>query len=194
MLTVLAESPVTIGLAGCLVAAVLLVVWSQTGHRAALGAMVGVLAVTAGLIAIERIWTTDREQLLDTLDRIAEAVERKRLEDLLAFIHPDARGVKDVATAEYNHYQLDQARITQVWEATVLDAQHAVVKCNVRVVGGTRSGEIANQVVVRYLIVDFKKHGGAWKVANYSHHGPHEALRRDPPDAAAPGRDPATAF
>jgi hypothetical protein len=55
----------------------------------------------------------------------------------------------------------------------------AEVKFNVLVIGGTRSGEIADTRVIRYMIVRFRKDGDRWKVIAYEHHPPQEALRRE---------------
>ncbi len=185
MVRLLAESPLTIALSGGLIAAILFVIWLQASHRLVLIAFCVVVAATAGLVGLERLWVTDREQLNQTLYDLADTVGQKSLDELLTYIHPDAAAVRQTATSEYNHYQLDEVRITQVWETEITDPEHAVVKFNVIVVGGTRSGDIAGQRVARYVIVWFQKHQGAWKVAGYSHHGPQEALRRE--DASGKG-------
>lgn len=189
MLGILREQPWTILLAGGFIAAVLLFAWTQLRHPKLLLSAAIVLGITGVLIAVERLWVTDREALIATLYHIADDIRQDNWPAVLEHIHPEAVDIRQTAEAEYRHYQLVDARITRVWEVSV-DHHHApasaVAKFNVVVTGGPRAAEISNQQVARYLIVQFRQHDGRWKVVSYNHYPPYEALRVEPTGRDSP--------
>jgi hypothetical protein len=183
MIEILSERPWIILCAGLFVAAVLFFVWTQVHRMAVLWAVVTALVVTGLLIAVERLWVTDREALVATLYQIADDVRQDNWPAVLEHIHPDAVEIRQIAETEYNHYQLTDARITRVWEVTIHSDRsppEATAKFTVIVTGGPRAAQIANESVARFLIVQFRKDRGRWKVFSYSHYPPYDAFRRSP--------------
>ncbi len=65
------EEPVYILILGVLTLIFLGFAWWQTGHRLLFHSMLAVVALTGGLLILERVVVTDTEQVKDTLDQIA---------------------------------------------------------------------------------------------------------------------------
>jgi len=68
------ESPWPSVLLGIGLEAILAIYLVRSGRAIAIAAMVGVLALVAGLVVLERIVVTETEQVEDTLDEVAQAL------------------------------------------------------------------------------------------------------------------------
>ena len=176
MLEILVEKPVTILLAGGLVFAVLLMMGLQTGRRKVLIAAAAILGITFLLLIIERLVESPSEQLRRTLREISAAVNRQDLPDLLTYVHSSATAVREQATMHYNMYQLQEAAITKIWRVHVKSKDTAQVDFTVRVTGGPRAEDIANETGYRYVEVQFAKENQKWKVTGYEHYSPEQAM------------------
>ena len=176
MLEILVEKPVTIVLAGGLIFAVLLMLGLQTGRRSVLTAAASVLAITCILLLVERLVESPREQLRRTLSEISAAVNRQDLPDLLSYVHSSATGVREQATMHFNMYQLQEAAVTRIWNIDIKSKDTAQIDFTVRVTGGPRAADIANETGFRYVEAFFAKEGDKWKVTGYEHYSPERAM------------------
>ena len=83
-MTWLFENPVPAVLIGGFSLAILIGGWLKTGWRSLIVAMVAVIALTVGLVVLERYVVTDREQVDLTLRDIAALVERNDIDKATA--------------------------------------------------------------------------------------------------------------
>src|SRR5262245_54422670 len=84
------ESPWPALWLGLLAEALLGLAWYQTGNKRLFQAMVGALVVMLLLLALELLVVTDREAVSNTLEDTANAMETNDLNQVLAFIAPEA--------------------------------------------------------------------------------------------------------
>jgi hypothetical protein len=91
------ESPLPAIVFGIFVEAILAVVFLNTRRKSVLAAVLVVLLLTMGGVALERWWVTDREQIEATLNEISRALETNDLELVYTFIEPDAEATRTLA-------------------------------------------------------------------------------------------------
>jgi hypothetical protein len=177
------EQPLLIGLTGLLLISVLVAVWSQIGGRIPLIAAGVVLLATAGMLVVERFVETERERVVRTLHEIAETVATGEVSDLLAYAHSSASDVRRQVETEFHLYQIEEVRITRVWDVEILSDRQphrAIVRLNVSVRGGRAQADLGIRRVVRFVEVTFEKEGEDWKVIAYEHDDPQRPLQRSP--------------
>jgi len=177
----LLEKPLVIVLLGLTTAGLCGFLWTQTGRQGALYALLGVLAVTGGLLLVERLVETDREQIDAILHQAAREVERNEIESLMRFTHSRAERMRRQARDELPRYDFDQVSIKSNLVITVRqdrDPLTATARFNAVVSASERDGLIKNQRVARYVVVRFEKEGNAWRATDYEHHDPRQGLLR----------------
>ncbi len=185
MILVLSEQPWTLLLGGLFLAALLFFVWTQLYRPVLLYAIAVVLLITGALISVERLWVTDRESIVLTLYQIARDIKQDNLPKLLAYIAPEATGIRRLAEFEYHRYQVREVRITKVWEVDVKNDHsppEGVAKISVIVRGGFRGDEV-DDTAMRYVVVHLRRYDKHWKIFAYEHYPPFEAFRREPGSA-----------
>jgi hypothetical protein len=99
-MTWLAENALPIWVAGAIALTMALIVFQQTRSRNALLGVVSVVAATALLLLMERLWETPREAVERTLDELADAVEANDIPKTQSFLASNADPAirKDVET------------------------------------------------------------------------------------------------
>jgi hypothetical protein len=180
-MTFLLENTLQIALLGALLITLLGAFWWHTGQRLLLLATLGMIVLTAGALLVERLVETDRESAIRTVHEICASIGHKPLEQLLEYVHPSAVEIRDAARAEFSRYELDAARVTQIWDVAVdptASPPQAVVRCNISVTGGVPASGISRQVIVRYVVVTLARDQQRWKVLTYEHAPPQNALQR----------------
>lgn len=177
------EQPLLIGLTGLLLISVIIAVWSQIGGRIPPIAAGLVLIATVGMLAVERFVETDRERVVRTLHEIAETVAVGEVSDLLEFAHSSATDVRRQVEMEFHLYQIEEVRVTRVWDVEILtdrEPHRAIARLNVSVRGGQVQSGFGIRRVVRFVMVTFEKEGEDWRVIAYEHDDPQRPLQRSP--------------
>jgi hypothetical protein len=181
----LLEKPLWIVAMGLVTAAVFGAVWIQTGRRAALNGLLGVLVLTGLLLALERMIETDREQIQLTLHRIAGHVERNDVQGALRYAHSESPEIRKHAEAELPRYDFQRVNIKPNLEVRVEQDKQpvlAIAEFNVVVVLSDRSGFLNNRRIPRFARVIFQQEDGDWRVVDYEHFDPREGFRRGAAD------------
>jgi hypothetical protein len=108
----LADNALPIWVFGAITLTMAAIVYQQTRTNAALLAIVGVLALTATLLAIEHFWETPREAVERTLYEIAAAVEANDVPATLQHLAPTANAaIKSDVETMMPMVEIERARI-----------------------------------------------------------------------------------
>ena len=172
------EKPLLIGVMGTITAVLVAFIWLQTGRKQVLYAFVAVLLATLAGILIAVSVVTDREAVETVLHEAARAVQHNDLNAVLTYVHPDATAIREQAAAEFPRYEFQEVKIKQNLEITFDkpdDPTEAFAKFNVTVIANQR-GEQHVWRVPRFVIVNFRKDGNAWRVFSYEHFDASEGL------------------
>ncbi len=173
LMTWILEEPIYILILGILTLAFLGFALMQTGYRGIFHAMLGVAALTVGLLILERMVETDKEQIESTLQTIARDVEANDLDAIYGHIYSGAPGILARAKREFPRYTFRHVKIKDNVEV-VFENDHqprkAVVTFNVVV--DVRQGAFHHPHVPRFVRVTLLLEEGHWRVAEYSHADP----------------------
>ena len=181
-MTWILDQPLYIAILGVLTLAILAFGWMQTGYRALLHGMIGVAALTAGLLLLERWVETDAEQVETTLRKIGKVVESNDLDAILSYVYSGAPDTLREAQAEFPKYRFSNVNIKRNLEVEVDNSAQppkAFATFNV----GVNITEVSSgvpYVVRRYVEITMRKENGQWKVEKYEHHEPHAGMMIDP--------------
>jgi len=177
-MTWILEEPIYILILGIVVLIFLGFVLLQTGYHSVLHAMLGVAALTGGLLILERNVETEREQVEAALDTIARDVEANDLDAIYSHVYSGAPDILARAQAEFPRYTFHDVDIKNNVEVKVLEGEQprkALVTFNVVV--DVERDSIRHNHVARFVRVTLVREEGRWRVADYSHHGPTEGFR-----------------
>ena len=172
-MTWLLEEPIYILILGVLTLAFLGFALMQTGYRKIFHAMLAVVALTAGLLLLESLVLTEREQLEADLETIARDVESNNLETILSHVYSGAPETLADARREFPNYTFDRVDIKNNVEVVFEMEQEppkALVTFNVVV--DVRQDTIDFGSVPQFVKVTLMFENGHWRVAEYSHHDP----------------------
>jgi len=162
------ENPLPPVLIGIVVEAMLVVALFRTGKRGFLWAMLGMAAAVIGIVILERMFITPREEVKAALEEIRLLVETNDRQGLLKRIdsNPDAARLR-------NQVQNDLTQIT-VTEATITDLRDEDIKFNesstfadVSFIGAIslKPGRVPRDRLVFRFEVDMIKKDGIWIVS-----------------------------
>jgi hypothetical protein len=177
MLDVLLESPILVAICGLIIAAIVLFVWMQTGHRAALLGAVSTVGLTAVLVLISLQVETDREQIITTINDVADAVRENNAERVYSFVHPGARESLRRARPELENYHFSDARMTRLKSISVnreSAESTAIAEFNVVVAIDHQGSTIR---VPRFVRAYFTQQSDRWLVFDFEHFEPTQGLR-----------------
>ena len=180
-MTWILEEPVYILILGIVTLAFLGFALVQTGYRSLLHAILAVVALTAGMLFLERMVQTDREQIAAALEVIACDVESNNLQAILSHVYSEADGVRDRASIEFPQYTFRSVNIKDNVEVT-MDANHspprAMVTFNVVVNVQRKADGFPYRRVARFVRVTLVFENGQWRVADYEHEQPIAGMQR----------------
>jgi hypothetical protein len=182
------ESPwpsLTLGIGLEVILAIYLV---RSGRAIVIAAMVGVLALTAGLVVLERIVVTESEQVEDTLDEIAQALVANDSSAVLALFSSNSPRRAEVQSA-MSRVKVSEAKIGGDLEVrlnplTVPPSASAYFIGHVQVKGARET--IPYEHLVRKFKVTLHKQGDRYRVFDYEDADPRGAAT--PTGSTAPGR------
>lgn len=182
-MTFLYENPVAIVGCGALLTAALVAGWWKVqDSRLLTGAIVAAL-ITIGLLALERIQVTDREQIEKVIYGIATEVEQGHMDGAVGFVHPDALETKQQALTELRLVRVSQITVKRpirVEFASSKSPTRATAQFNVVVTGSDATGMVGDRRVPRFVEVQFSKDQGRWWVESYEHFDPLHGMRSGP--------------
>lgn len=182
------ESPWTIGLTGGAAAILCGYGWVQTGKRELIYSLVGIMAVTAALLSLERWWITDSEAIKTTIYQIAKDVESNDFSRMEGHFHPSAIEMREQARAEVVNYHFSSITVKSNFDIK-LDPNHqppkAVVGFNAVAVVKVHTLNDQETTVPRFVEFLMYKDSadGKWKIAGYGHRSalPGQASQYDKP-------------
>lgn len=176
------ESPLLIAALGFLLVVGLGVSWISSGRKELLYALLGAVALVAGLLVAERMIITDREAITAKLDEIAADVQSNIVSRVTRHISPTVPSLISKAQAEMPNYQFTEMRVTGVHSISV-DARArprtAVVEFNIMAAGTFRVGnDSLTTTVPRWVKLELvKEEDGQWRVVSYEHAEPAQFMR-----------------
>lgn len=146
----------------------------RTARAAIIAAMVVVLAVTGGLLALERIVVTEREEVENALGAVADALESNDVSTVLAAFSPDCPRLGEVKSA-LSRFTVREAHIGGDLEVRInrlTSPPSAATYFTGQVDGRDARGEFPYEHMIRKFKVTLHKRGGKWLIADYSDAGP----------------------
>ncbi len=168
----LLESPWPAMIVGGLLVLTFWGAWRQTHQRRHLWSMLVALVVTVGLVVLEQVVVTETEQVEATLYQIAHALEQNDVEQVVQFLHPQARSARQALRRILPQVHILRASLSNVrvqWDPGA-DPPRARVQLYGNVRYEYRGRELAEHVPSRYfrkVEVVLVKHQGRYVVLGY---------------------------
>lgn len=159
-------------LIGLVLEIVLAVMVVASGRGRLLGAMIGVLVVTLGLVAVERFVVTEREEVALALDAVAAALTTNDFSQVLAHVSQSKSAAPTRAAAQANLGRV-VIRTAEVGSDLKIDLQTeaqpptATARFVARFSGSDKSGQASFDKYVQRLEVNLVKEDGQWRIATY---------------------------
>jgi hypothetical protein len=175
----LLENPLPIWIIGGLSVAILVSAFFKTASPRWLLAAGAALAVTAGLILLERTVVTEREVIENRLHELARALESDDQATILAAIAPEAIKVSTSAKASLKAFVIKTASIKNNLKIELQpeDApRKAVATFNALLVGGDRGGITQEQRAPFFFTLHLVKQGDQWLIEDYKYEEFQEGL------------------
>lgn len=178
-MNVLYEQPLTILALGALSVAAALFALIKTGRIGFLYGAVGLIALTALLLIVERRTITIKEELRGVLDDISTDLTADNVPAVLDHIAPAAEDIRDKAEKILKQVRVDRVSIKPNLKVTPKngDANHVVATFNAVAVGSERRGVVKDQPSPQFFTVEFVRDGDAWRILTYDRQSPTQGLR-----------------
>ncbi len=163
------ENPWKFVIGGALVEIGLVIALVKSGRGFWLAWIGGVAIVAAGLILVERLIVTEREQVEITLYDAAEAVEKNDINAVMKFIAPAAPRREELR-ARLPRYHIEKVSIKNDLKITVNDKTSppsATAEFHVVVTGGDRGGNAHDVSLPFYFVVFFERDKDRWLINGY---------------------------
>ncbi len=169
-MTWLVESPWPAVTLGVVLEVGLAIALVRTGRGILLGAMGGVLLLTAGLVALEWAVVTEKEQIEAVLYEVRTALEANDPPQVLALFTPDSPRRAEVASVLRN-YTVREAHIGRV-EQVVVNRLTQPVSARIyfvgRVSGRDNRGTIPYENLIRTFRLRLHRQGDRWLIHDYA--------------------------
>ena len=148
--------------------------WIQTSTGKLLWGCLGSCIVFGGLVALEALVMTEREQIVATVVSIARAVEKQDFEKAVSFIHPSQQATRSQALSELKRYKITRINIKNnlvLKLHTNRTPIEASVGFNVFVRGGIAIAGFDEQQGPRYIHAEFVfiDEENRWYLTSYGH-------------------------
>ena len=168
-MTIFVESPWPATMLCIVLQVILAVIFMRTGRAIVLAGMAVVLAITAGMIILERTIVTDTEQVEDTLHGIAEDLEAGDVEAVLASFTPDCPKL-DQLRSTLNRVTIRSASIgadLEVRISQLTSPPSATAFFTGRIDGRDNSGTVPYERFARKFKVKLERRDGHWLITDY---------------------------
>ena len=171
----------------CLVAALALgVMLLRTGRGQLLWAMAAVAILAIVLVTVERLVVTDREQVEDTLDRLAAALKKNDAPQVISFISPSNQGLRSYAAQQLKRARIRDAKITGDLSVQIKGRQNpptATANFIGRIEAVDLRGRAPYGTFISRFEVQLRNEGGRWLITGYEF----QELAARPAKKGAPG-------
>lgn len=175
------QASLTVVIIGIITVVILGFGWAKTGRKEVLIALVAVVLLCGGLLALQRMVVTEAEKVEATLRQIARDVERNDLKALVEHVDSRVPQIRAQVESEFPNYRFTKVEITRIRDIKVnLDhiPPQAIAEFSVVVSGTDAQGLLDDQSVPRFVVVTFHKENGRWRVYNYEHYEPQRAIMK----------------
>lgn len=169
-MSLLIENPVAIAVVGAVAATCALVMFLARRNLSSLAALVGIMALTVLLLAVEKFVVTDREAVEVGLEQVLAAVEENDLPGVLEWIDSAAVvNVKADAEALMPLVKVTAANASAVTVEVNEAANPPTATCEFRAyLNGTHGSSGAPLLYVNQkVLIGWVKRGDRWLIDNY---------------------------
>ncbi len=173
------ESPWLIVLMGTMMTVMLLAGLLKTGRLWLLGAALAMVVLTGGLLVVERLVVTTREEIAGTLDMIANQLQRGAHDQVVQHIASSATSLRQNADRLLPRIEFHEVRIKPNLKLLVEDPRHLTATFNAVFVVSERGGAGDHHHVPSFFKVEFVREGDAWKVTSYERSDPRDGMRQE---------------
>ncbi|HVX12100.1 MAG TPA: hypothetical protein VHC22_13045 [Pirellulales bacterium] len=176
------EDPTTLIVAGLLIEALLAVALVKSGRGLLMLAMAGVLLLIGLGVLIERLVVTSREQVQDTLDAVAAAVQANDVDRVLSHVDPAASGMRMQVRAALGSAHVTEVRLYDLVIEVNERANPPIAQAEFtgRIKGNYRSeGSGGEGMLLRKFTVDFRRVDDRWLMTGYQDRGAIGGRRED---------------
>lgn len=168
------EDPTMIIVAGVIIEAVLAAALFVTGRGKLLLYMAGVLAVTGGLVLVERLVVTDRERIEAVIDDLADAIETNDGDRVVAHISPANRSLRTEAKSRMKRGNIQEVRLVDNPEIRVEElSDPPVARARFAVLLVAHGFRLPQEIELWFRMED-----GQWRIFKYKNHGMAAAVGR----------------
>jgi len=179
-MTLLVENPYVILIGGLVLIAVFVLLLVQTGQGGYLFAALGSAGFCVLLLGIEWFVVTEREEVEQTLDGLAAALETNDIPQVLQFLAPDAPRIRHDAEQRLPAVQIQDANVGSdltiiINELTSPPTARATFTGRIHI--KDRTGTFPYENFVRRFGVQLQKQNGRWLLYDYEENAPKGALQ-----------------
>jgi hypothetical protein len=155
------------------------VLFVRTGKVWVIGLMAASVALMAGLVVVEQIIVTDREEVEDTLHGVAENLAANNVPAVLAAFSPKCPGLRE-AESILNRVTVQTAVVGADLEVNInqlTSPPTALAYFTGRVQARDKHGSIPYENYIRKFKVRLERHGDRWLIADYEDGDPRRKMR-----------------
>lgn len=157
---------------GAIIIGLLAVALVNTGKRALFAAMFGVAGVVLLLVLVEWLVETDTEQIENTMERVAVALETNDVQNVLALMAPDATEIRSLAESQLPRVDISDANIggdlqVTVNHLTIPPTARAQFTARINGTSRTPSDGFGHDTFVRRVSLKLRKTEGRWLLTEF---------------------------
>ncbi|MBN2218168.1 MAG: nuclear transport factor 2 family protein [Pirellulales bacterium] len=167
-MTILFESPIPVLFAGIVAAAVLAIVFFNTGRVVFLAAIAAVVALTLLGVAVEHFVVTEREAVEMALDGLAAAMEANDKDAAIAFLSPSATATRARAEWAFAMFEIQQANVSnlEIEINNLTSPPSATARFHGFIQVRDRRGDLRGGENF-YFTLNYRKEGGRWLLVSH---------------------------
>ncbi len=171
------EDPLRLGLIGLLVTLIPLYVFWQKRDGLWLGVVIGCLLLTAGLIVVERLVMTEREEVQLFVAELAAAIENGDEQAVLDMVSARASQIQKAAQHGMRLFDVQHAGFStpEVSFNRVVDPPEAEAEFGAMIRGKPRRGPLMGEISRPYRVILMLRRDtpdGPWKVFDFELRNP----------------------
>ena len=168
-MTWLSEDPTLLLVVAVAIVAMLIAGIVKTGRGSLLWAILGVIAIVAGLLVVERFWVTDRELIADRLGAAVASLEANDLEGTLAHISSSATEMRGVVQLILPNVEIEDINLGDVQIAVnqMTSPPTASASFMALVQAKYRGRESLYEKTPFRISVELQKEGDEWLFSRY---------------------------
>ncbi len=174
----LMEQPWTIGGLGVLLVVILFSGWVKTGHAALIPAFILAGLLFGGLLLVERLVQTEKEQVTGALYDILSDVEGNDLPAVLQHIHSTAKPLREEAQSYMPRFHFTEAHATDVKSVTVEQSSsppRAKIEFTVR---ARVEESMDRRAFMGFIVLQMQKEDDRWRVTSYEKRPFEDSMKR----------------